>query len=172
MIRQNPSKFQIARNEIKDREGFISSTRSRLNEIRELVGGKATLARMEADKQSMLAAANDPRRSAIDQANQRFVSNQQSQQQMIMQHQDNQLDELARCTERLNENATVINVELQEQARMLDQLETDLDRETERMNFVMKRMGKLLKTSDTGQLYTIVCLMGVLSFLLFLIFFT
>ena len=130
------------------------------------------MARMEADKQSMLAAASDPRRSTIDQANQRFVNNQQSQQQMIMQHQDNQLDELARCTSRLNENATVINVELQEQARMLDQLETDLDRETERMNFVMKRMGKLLKTSDTGQLYTILCLMGVLAFLLFLVFLT
>ena len=53
--------------------------------------------------------------------------------------------------------------------RMLQELDEDIDKETEKLNFVMKRIGKLLKTSDSKQLMLIVVLFLLMVFLLFLV---
>jgi hypothetical protein len=53
---------------------------------------------------------------------------------------------------RLGRMGMEINEELREQNRMLDKLDEDLDEAGEKMNFVMAKLGKLLKTKgeNTG----------------------
>ena len=48
---------------------------------------------------------------------------------------------------------------------MLNQLDSDMDDAGEKMNFVLERLGKLLKTKDGCQLWTIVILVIVLIIL-------
>ena len=90
--------------------------------------------------------------------------------QLRFAHQDNELQELTKCTERLNEKALVINNELEDQKLLLEQLDQDIDRQAEKMNFVMKHMAKVLKTSDTKQLYLIMVLTVIFVILCFIAF--
>lgn len=55
---------------------------------------------------------------------------------------------------------------------MLDDLTDDVDEAQERMNFVMDRMSKLLKTKDRCQLGLIIFLMLVLVVMVFLVIYT
>lgn len=90
-------------------------------------------------------------------------------QKQLIAKQDEQLTELSRYTERLNQTAVVINTELQQQQRMLTELDEDIERETENMNFVMRRLGILLQTSNSSQLWLILVLFGIFMFLLMFI---
>jgi predicted PurR-regulated permease PerM len=94
-----------------------------------------------------------------------------SQQDMIKQ-QDEQLDEIGNIANRLVHHAGSINDELKMQEHMLKRMEDDVDKNLEKMNFVMKKLGKLLKTSDTKTLCTIICLLVTLVVLMMLVFYT
>lgn len=98
-----------------------------------------------------------------------FVAGQRTEQCQILAQQDEALQQLSLSAERLNQTAQVINVELRDQQAMLEDLEQDIDRETERLNFVMRRMGRLLKTSDSRLLCLIIGLTVLSVVLLFLV---
>merc|ERR1711948_83605 len=107
--------------------------------------------------------------SQISRDNDAFLERErQTQTQMIMQ-QDETLDQIASSAQRLQGAATTISMELKEQQKMLEELDEDIDKETEKLNFVMKRMGKLLKTSDSKQLCLIIGLFILAVVLVFLI---
>ena len=62
-------------------------------------------------------------------------------------------------------------IELKEQKIMLDHLDTDMDQAGEKMNFVIEKLGKLLKTKNNCQLCTIIILTLILVILSKLIVF-
>ncbi|RHY03701.1 hypothetical protein DYB36_008659, partial [Aphanomyces astaci] len=93
-------------------------------------------------------------------------------QQQIVQDQDENLDQLHTTVSRLGHVAVDINAEIKTQNRMLEDMEMDVDDTQERMNFVMTRMSRLLKTKDTCQLGGILMLTGVLIVLVFLVIYT
>merc|ERR1712135_165010 len=86
---------------------------------------------------------------------------QRQEQAQMMANQDEQLTELSKTAARLGDTARVINTELQDQQRMLDELGDDIDKETEKLNFVMKRVGRLIKTSDNKQICIIMALFAL-----------
>lgn len=88
--------------------------------------------------------------------------------QEIFDRQDHTLDDLARVTARLGESAVVINQELQDQQRLLHELDMEMDRQYEKMNFVMGKLGKLLRTNDLKQLMLVLVLLLVAVFLFIL----
>merc|ERR1712232_820203 len=114
--------------------------------------------------QQQARKAADDRQSRANKENEAFIN-----QQLIVQQQDEALTELSKSAERLGQTAKTINIELQDHQRMLEELDEDIDRETEKLNFVMKRMGRLLKTSDNKQLCVIIGLVILAIVLLFLI---
>ena len=71
---------------------------------------------------------------------------------------DEQLAELAKSTQRIGDVAEAVNVELKQQERMLDELGDDIDRNTEKLNAVMKGISKLLNTSDNKLIHLIIAL--------------
>lgn len=171
IVEQNPEKFPgvTEGGELQSRKAFLTNTRSTIAEIRDSLKSKKTLAKVEADKRELLNVADQEKRRKIEQQNERFLGEERETQQQIMRQQDQNLTELSRCAERLNATAHVINNELQDHQRMLQELDEDIDKETEKLNFVMKRIGKLLKTSDSKQLMLIVVLFLLMVFLLFLV---
>mmetsp|Transcript_24140 Transcript_24140/g.47431 ORF Transcript_24140/g.47431 Transcript_24140/m.47431 type:complete len:116 (+) Transcript_24140:291-638(+) len=101
-----------------------------------------------------------------------YYRNQQQQQQMLIRDQDEKLDELGLAAERLHHTAMTINTEIKDQQVMLNELENEVDAEAEKMNFVMKKMAKLLQTSDTKQICLVLFLFVVFLILVFLVMYT
>mmetsp|Transcript_27647 Transcript_27647/g.66916 ORF Transcript_27647/g.66916 Transcript_27647/m.66916 type:complete len:241 (-) Transcript_27647:66-788(-) len=149
--------------ELHDREAFVRRVKQSINEIREKVTSKETQAKLERHKQEASSDQDAVRRRRIENENEAFLRNTQSQQQQLVRQQDEQLNELSVVAERLGQTASIINVELEDQQRMLSELDRDMDREAEKLNFVMKRMGKLLQTNDHKQLCLIAILFAIFS---------
>ena len=58
-----------------------------------------------------------------------------------------------------------VAAELKDQSVMLSEVERDMDETSEKMNFAMRKLQKLLKTKDNCQIWTIVVLVLVLGIL-------
>jgi len=174
MVEKNRVRFKLDDREINSRKGWLRDSRSAVQQLADAVNSGKAKAKIESDqrqlfsgqKASASSGSSDDRRKAV-QENDNFMSNQRQEQAQIMAQQEDHLDELAKSARRLGENARVINVELQDQQRMLEQLEDDIDKESEKLNFVMKRIGKLMKTNDNKQICMII---GLFIFMLVLIF--
>lgn len=92
--------------------------------------------------------------------------------QDFIKQQDDQLDEISDIAQRLQVQASTINQELQDQNAMIRQIDTEVDMNLEKMNFVMKKLAKLMKTNDSKTLCTILILLGILIVLFMLVFYT
>lgn len=105
----------------------------------------------------------------IEEDDNRFIANQGRQQEQKIAAQDGKLLVLGQGVDNLGMHAKVINTELKEQDKILDELGTDMDNAGDKMNVVMASLSKLLKTKDGCQLWTIVILAVVLIILVALI---
>merc|ERR1712032_38990 len=101
-----------------------------------------------------------------------FLQEQQVLQRQLIEGQDQELVELSKTTQRLGQTAQVINQELRQQQQILDELNDDMEREMEKMDFLTKGMGRLLKTNNWWQVYLIVGLILVFALLTTLIIWT
>lgn len=177
MVEENRAKFNFDNAEIASRKNFVSTSRTTVREIQDSVTSRAALGKIEADKRSLITPASSSsskvnvaetqRRMVKD--NQEFLEKQRRDQVQLVAEQDVALSELSASAQRLGVTAQTINNELREQQQMLQALDEDIDRETEKMNFVMKRVGRLLKTSDSKQLCLIIGLFVLMVMLIFLI---
>ena len=90
----------------------------------------------------------------------------------LIEEQDQQLDEITDIAKRLNYHAQDINVEINKQTKLTVKINSEMDKTQEKMNFAMKKLSALLKTSDSGTLYTIMMLSLILIVLVFLVVLT
>ena len=95
----------------------------------------------------------------------------------LIKQEDQQLDEIGELAYRLHNHANIINDELKDQGVIIDNLNKEVDENVEKMNFVMKKLAKLLKTSgniytDSKTLCTVMILMGIVVVLFALVFYT
>lgn len=175
MVEENRAKFRIDDSEIASRKGFVTSSRNSVREIQDSITGRQAQSKMEADKRQVLtnqassSRAAEERKGRTNRNNQEFLDRQRQEQAQIVAQQDEALTELSASARRLGNTAQTINMELREQQKMLEELDEGIDRETEKLNFVMKRMGRLLKTGDSKQLCLIIGLVVLLVVLIFLV---
>lgn len=174
MVEGNRNTFQLSDAELQSRKRFVTDSRRTLEDLQKDVNGPQTRAKLENDKKALLSSAassartREERQRSAMQENQAFLDRQRQQQTQLRAQQDEDLEMLSLSAQRLGNTAQIINVELKEQQKMLEELDEDIDKEAEKLNFVMKQMGKLLKTSDSKQLCLIIglsCLVAVLLFL-------
>lgn len=173
MVEENRAKFNYCSDaEITSRKDFVKSSLAAIRVIQDTISSRHTQAKMEADKRQLLGTSNrgsqEPDRR-IQQENENFLSRQRQDQQQIVAQQDETLTQISQSAQRLGEAARTINLELQDQQHMLEELDKDVDKETEKLNFVMKRMGRLLKTGDSKQLCLIIGLFVLMVVLIFLL---
>ena len=90
----------------------------------------------------------------------------------LMEQQDQQLDEITSIAHRLRNHAEDINVEIEHQGVMINKTTKGVDETDQKMNFVNRKLAKLLKTSDKGTICTICILTVILIGLLFLVMYT
>lgn len=161
--------------ELEERKRYISTSRQKLNEFKAFYQGESVKRKLIADERKEIEsrpASNLGATSSDMMENTHFIQDQQAQAQMIIKEQDEGLEELSFGVDRLNDIAVTINDELKVQNRLLNDVDKDLTDTTERMNVVMGKLGKLLKTKDTCQIMTVIILVVVLLILVALVVFT
>jgi len=166
--------------EVGNRKAFVRASRVTVREIQDNITGRSAMAKIDSDKRLALGtgsnagsaasrAAGEEQKARVARDNQDFLDNQSQDQTQIVRQQDNDLTLLSQSAQRLGETARTINTELRDQERMLQELDDDIDREAEKLNFVMKRMGRLMQTSDNKQLCLIIGLFLLAVGLVFLV---
>jgi len=168
MVEENRAKFQIDDSEINKRKDFVKSSHRTVQDIKDNYSSRQTLDKIQGDRTKGATREEDSNRTAVRE-NDNFLGRQRQEQEQIIAQQDEELTQLSKVAQRLGDTARTINVELQDQQKMLEELDEDIDRETEKLNFVMKKMGRLLKTSDHKQLCVIIALFILALVLVFFI---
>lgn len=180
MIRKNRQKFtNVKDSELTSRTMFVDESQGALNKVKADMDSVSVRQKMEADEKlnrSRQAGAGDDAtsqlRREIHTDNSRFVNNQRATTQQTINQQDESLDGLGRAVDRLGEIGRNINQEVKEQNVLLDHLDREVDESTEKMNVVQEALGKLLKTKDGCQIWTIVILGVILILLVCLVIWT
>ncbi|KAI8842530.1 syntaxin 6, N-terminal-domain-containing protein [Chytridium lagenaria] len=104
------------------------------------------------------------------QSNQRFIEHESGFQQQIIRDQDAQLEDVMGTVGNLKEVAIVMGRELDDQARLLDDLESGVDTTAGKLRMGLKRMKEFMDANaDSKQQWTICILISVLVFLLFIL---
>jgi hypothetical protein len=140
-------------------------------EINDVKGGMESPAvrrKMEDDENKAKRGTNDENLGAvtnIEKENSKFIRGQQQIQKEQINQQDVQIGRLGEAVTRLDGIGRTINTELKEQNVLLQELDDDLDDAGNKMNVVMAKLSKLLKTKDGCQIWTIVILAVILVIL-------
>lgn len=175
MTEKNRDKFtHITDAELNQRKRFVEDMNRIVSDIKATMESEAIKRKMEDDENKSKAGSGDPNFGAvtnIEKKNSDFIRGQQQVTKETIAQQDVQLDHLGRAVDRLDGIGRTINTELKDQNRMLNELETDMGQAEERMNFVMGKLQKLLKTKDNCQIYSIVVLAIILIVLVALVIF-
>ncbi|PFH37641.1 putative syntaxin 6 protein [Besnoitia besnoiti] len=156
---RHAARFGLSPEEVQQRRAFVTTQRATLQSIQ---------SRVSAALQAQKAAASHASSRVAAEANAAFFHTQQQQHEQLLLQQDSQLQELSQSADRLHETAMMINQELENQQRMLNELDEDIEHQTAQMNFLMRRMAKILKTSNLRQLCLILWLTCI-AFLLFVL---
>ncbi|KAL2089674.1 hypothetical protein ACEWY4_014362 [Coilia grayii] len=180
IVESNPRKFNLDAVELGKRKAFITSTRQTIKDMKDQMAGPIAQAATEKKgRQTLLggSGAQGPiwqpggdKYTGLDQelqtANSQFIEEQQTQQQLISENQDEQLELVSGTIGVLKNMSQRIGQELDEQAVMLDDFSHEMDSTQSRLDNVMKKLAKVSHmTSDRRQW----CAIGVLLAIIFVV---
>lgn len=181
-VEGNRERFGLADGEITSRKRFVQTSEKAVREIQEGLNDRQLLAKMERDtceQETSRGASSGPRqgtnaRSGVDkdawiEGHDDFLADQRQQQRRILGDQNEELKELLKSTQRLGHIAESMNTELGVQQQLLGDLDQDIERETEHMHFVQRRIGRLLQTSDSNKIWFIIALVVLMLLQLFIL---
>ena len=170
-VERNPQRFpHCTPYELDQRRQWVEKSRRLVKTVMDKVNSPAVLAKLDSDRRKygseILEFERNRKKAETD--NQNKIDKSKNVHKMILARQDRDLTDLANATTRLGEAAIAINVELQTQAKMLDDLDNEVDRQREKMNFVMRKTAQLLNTNDTKQICMVLSLTGICALLFFI----
>ncbi|XP_069593828.1 syntaxin-6 [Ranitomeya imitator] len=183
IVEANPRKFSLDPAEMRQRKAFINETRQCVKEMKDQMTTPSVQAL--AEKKSRQALLGEGTRQGwksepdkykgldqeIQSANNQFLDGQVTQQQMIMEQQDEELELVSGSIGVLKNMSQRIGNELDEQAVMLDDFSHELDSAQSRMDNVLKKLAKVSHmTSDRRQWCAIIVLLALLLVVLILFF--
>ncbi|XP_075689248.1 syntaxin-6 [Rhinoderma darwinii] len=183
IVEANPRKFSLDPAEMRQRKAFISETRQCVKEMKDQMTNPSVQAFAEKkNRQALLGEGtkqgwkSEPDKykgldQEIQSANTQFLEGQVTQQQMIVEHQDEELELVSGSIGVLKNMSQRIGNELDEQAVMLDDFSHELDTAQSRMDNVLKKLAKVSHmTSDRRQWCAIIVLLALLLVVLILFF--
>ena len=127
----------ISDEELMRRKLIIKELKHDINNMKSVVNGQRTIQKLEKDERDELTRWRKEKRGAGGAAgedrNASFMQGQQQTQSMMHRQQDEHLGDMEMSLHRLGEMGRAINVEIDEQNRMLEDLDEDLDKTQGRM---------------------------------------
>ncbi|KAJ8329787.1 hypothetical protein BDV3_003965 [Batrachochytrium dendrobatidis] len=178
IVQSNPARFKLDRSHIDERKQFVQESRKKVEEMKSSVNNPSA-ARMGGQQgmRNNLMGSNKTRTDKYGRtedeykvSNQKFVEREQQQQQALMQDQDAQMSDVAVTVGNLREVARVMGSELDDQTRLLGEVETQVDSTQGRLEDGMKRMKDFIKAnSDSRQQWCIAILVVILVLIIVLV---
>ncbi|CAL8332910.1 unnamed protein product [Lota lota] len=176
IVESNPGKFRLGENELQERRAFVEQTRHSVQEMKEQLSSPSAVAQAEKKSRQAPLVPSGPERSTgleahLVSANSRYITEQQEQQQLIVQEQDEQLELVSGSIRVLKDMSGRIGDELDEQAVMLGDFGDEMDQTSSRMDSVIKKLEKVSHmTSSRRQWCAIGVLVVIMLVVLILIF--
>jgi len=175
LVEKDRSKFnRIDSAELYERKALVDTTQERLNLAKQELNSDAVRAKIMADERARalrrtngMGATTD-----IEKQNTEFIVDSHARATLLMRQQDETLDDLDVAVSRVNVMSEQIHDEINQQNKMLDELDEDLTHVEEELGVVMGKLAKLLKTKNAGQLKTILCLTIVMIVLFLLVIYS
>ncbi|GKV36783.1 hypothetical protein SLEP1_g44876 [Rubroshorea leprosula] len=108
-----------------------------------------------------------------DRDNDDFIASESDRQMLLIKQQDEELDELSASVQRIGNVGLTIHEELSAQEKIIDELGTDMESTSNRLDFVQKKVAMVMKkASAKGQIMMILFLLVLFIILFILVFFT
>ncbi|XP_037674139.1 syntaxin-10 isoform X1 [Choloepus didactylus] len=178
IVEANPGKFKLPAGDLQERKVFVERMREAVQEMKDHMVKPTAMAFLERSDRELLAgngAAQKPPSDLLDasvvSATSRYIEEQQATQQLILDHQDQQLEMVSGSIRILKHMSGRVGEELDEQGIVLDAFAQEMDHTQSRMDGVLRRMAKASHmTSDRRQWCAIVVLLAVLLLVLILLF--
>ncbi|KAF5898542.1 syntaxin-6-like isoform X1 [Clarias magur] len=176
----NPRKFNLDSMELNKRKAFITNTRQTVKEMKDQMASPMAMSMSDKKNRQTLMGDGGSRGPIwqpggdkymrldreLQSANSQFIDEQQTQQQLISEQQDEQLELVSGTIGVLKNMSERIGQELDEQAVMLDDFSHEMDNTQSRLDNVMKKLAKVSHmTSDRRQW----CAIGILLAILFVV---
>lgn len=182
IVEGNRQRFKLEASEVEARKSFITDTKATIKKMKDDLNNATTKGKMENDARNTLMDTQkrknqghdkfDGLHKAIMEDNDNYISGAHQQMQATMADQDQDLDEISKATTTLKEMGVTINDELHRQSLILEEMETETDKTSSRLNNVMKRLNKLIdSTNDRVQWCMVIVLTLILVGLVVIVFY-
>ncbi|CAN6557857.1 unnamed protein product [Malus baccata var. baccata] len=176
---RDPTWYGIDEVELEKRRRWTSTARAQVGSVKKAV---------EAGKESSGTSVNGMRRELMRltnsqetnrsnqyaaQHNDDFITSESDRQLLLIKQQDEELDQLSASVERIGGVGLTIHEELLAQEKIIDELGTEMDGTSNRLDFVQKKVATVMKKAGVkGQLMMIVFLLVLFIILFVLVFLT
>ncbi|XP_015899812.2 syntaxin-61 [Ziziphus jujuba] len=179
---RDPTWYGIDEVELEKRRRWTSTARTQVSAIKKAVetgkesNGTGTTTMNGMRRELMrLPNPNETDRSHQYSAhdNDDFIASESDRQLLLIKQQDEELDELSASVQRIGGVGLTIHEELLAQERIIDDLGMEMDSTSNRLDFVQKKVGMVMKKAGAkGQIMMILFLVVLFIILFVLVFFT
>uniref|UniRef100_A0A7S0BG98 t-SNARE coiled-coil homology domain-containing protein n=1 Tax=Rhodosorus marinus TaxID=101924 RepID=A0A7S0BG98_9RHOD len=138
----NRSRFNLSDVDIHNRRRFVLEARSLAQKWKERI-----------DQLGPVAAPHARNGNPVDEIsaarNEEFIQNEFQHQEMILRQQDQGLDDLAKTVQRIGDMGMVMHRELNEQAEILEDIDSEMDSATNRLQLLQRKLDQIV--AQTGR---------------------
>lgn len=161
IVNQNRHKFPgISEEELQNRQKFVSTAKAGFKEMRSVMSSQRTKAKIEQDRSKALMSRDvtSAYERGIRDENSELLRGREQQQQLLEAKQDVVLEDMSEALSRLGDVSHTIGKELKEQEELLNEIDDEVTMAQGNMDVAMKKLEKLLGTSDRGRMCLILVL--------------
>ncbi|XP_062168366.1 syntaxin-61 [Alnus glutinosa] len=179
---RDPALYGIDEVELEKRRRWTSTARTQVGAVKRAVeAGKAlnrtgttSLSGMRRELMRMPGTHQTDRSNHYPaQDNDDLITSESDRQLLLIKQQDEELDELSASVERMGGVGLTIHEELLAQEKIIDELGLEMDSTSNRLDFVQKKVGMVMKKAGVkGQIMMILFLVVLFIVLFVLVFFT
>ncbi|KAI5660840.1 hypothetical protein M9H77_20163 [Catharanthus roseus] len=179
---RDPSWYGINEAELERRRRWTSNARNQVRNVKKaVVSGKEAngLSTSSADgmRRELMRLASPHQTEGSNQYptqdNDDLISSESDRQLLLIKQQDEELDELSASVERIGGVSLTIHEELLAQEKIIDDLGNEMESTSNRLDFVQKKVGMIMKKAGAkGQIMMILFLLVLFIVLFVLVFFT
>jgi syntaxin 6 len=175
---KDPSWYGIDEAELEKRRRWTSNARTQVRNVKSgVLAGKVSSGAGHASevRRELMRMPNSGEASRYDQYGGRdddgFVQSESDRQMLLIKQQDEELDELSKSVQRIGGVGLTIHDELVAQERIIDELDTEMDSTKNRLEFVQKKVGMVMKKAGAKGQMMMICFLLVLFIILFVLVF-
>ncbi|KAF3612148.1 hypothetical protein DY000_02047275 [Brassica cretica] len=175
---KDPALYGIDQAELELRRRWTSNARTQVRNVKTgvLAGkGNAGVGNASEVRLELMRMPNSNEANRYDQYGGRdddgFVQSESDRQMLLIKQQDEELDELSKSVERIGGVGLTIHDELVAQERIIDELGTEMDSTKNRLDFVQKKVGMVMKKAGAKGQMMMICFLLVLFIILFVLVF-